>query len=545
MSRPSIVTFCVLALALSPAPGFGQTPPDDWTMPRLDLTVHANPSEESLTVQGRLEVLCHRPAETLELILLGSDANIRIGSVRGEAVSAVRLNEPLPDEADVLVTHVDLDHRVEPGRTLVLEYEIQASGKGFQFRVDSDLVAASWTDSWYPMLALPGDRSQSARMSVAGTTTLHLPAEWFGAAEGRLVSRTIENTEAVEVWELETPLARSFAAGPYTVGKHRFGEREFGVYLLDSNEARAQSQAEILAGAIDAMETAFGPFPYQGYSIIEMPDDRFDWGAASQQGLIFAASNAFGDEGNLPLFAHEAGHAWWGNLVGTDGPGGILCSESLAQYGAVIALETLKGPDAVTEFLRFSAPRYSRYQCAKGFFDIVDMGEDRPLSTLEGGGWEHQLADAKGHWVFHMLRERIGDALFFDTLRGLVDTYGGRTLTLDDLRAAFEAAAPDARLRTFFEQWLDRTGAPRLELDYEIVPAESGWMAQGTVRQVQQGAPYHLFLELGADADPDQPLFTLEVNGASTAFSVAVPTDTTQLVPDPKHKLLIWKPDYE
>lgn len=172
-----------------------------------------------------------------------------------------------------------------------------------------------------------------------------------------------------------------------------------------------------MACAIGAMERVWGAYPYGGYAIAEIPADVVTWAASSEQGFIMARTPQFGEDGNLPLFAHEAAHAWWGNRVSTTGPGAQLVSESLAQYGAVLAIGALEGHDAMNEFLRLSRDGYNQLQSAAGYFEMARRGGDRPLSQLSNGRWDHNLSDAKGHWFYHMLRHRIGDERFFAVLR--------------------------------------------------------------------------------------------------------------------------------
>ena len=241
-----------------------------------------------------------------------------------------------------------------------LRFECRGAGKGYQIRIDPDVATASWTDAWYPYPDDFAGRSMSRRMSVTGTTAIRMPGDWKSLSAGQLVGRTTEGDEAIETWRLDVPMARSFAAGPYDVSRHRIGDRDVSVYLLSAKEATAQEQAAMLGLAIEAMEKRFGAFPYPHFGIAEMPRKRFEWYAAFQQALMFVDSHGLQvPGGNLPLFAHEAAHAWWGSVVGSHGPGGLLTTESLAQYSAVVAIEDIRGIDAATEFLNFSAPRYS------------------------------------------------------------------------------------------------------------------------------------------------------------------------------------------
>jgi hypothetical protein len=136
----------------------------------------------------------------------------------------------------------------------------------------------------------------------------------------------------------------SFVAGPFTVAREHAGGREVSMYLLSASPAAARDQARTLSRAITAMESRFGPYPYASYGVAEVPESSATWAASSEQGVIMARSSMFhASGGNLPLFAHEAAHSWWGNSVSTTGPGSKMGSEALAQYGAVLAIEALEG----------------------------------------------------------------------------------------------------------------------------------------------------------------------------------------------------------
>jgi aminopeptidase N len=365
-------------------------------------------------------------------------------------------------------------------------------------------------------------------------------------SDGAFVKREETDAGAIETWEVTSPIKRSFAAGPYEVVRQRCGGREVGVYLLSAKPSGAAEQAKALADSIAAMEARFGPFPYPGYAIVEVPDDLFTWYAASQQSFILAQSSAFQfDRGNLPLFAHEAAHAWWGNLIATGGPGAILCSESLAQYSAVIAIEAVEGPKAATEFLRFSRAGYNLQQCAKGYFEMSGRGEDMPLSKLGSGGWQHNLSDAKGHWVFHMLRRQVGDDVFFATMRSLIRKFAHRTMTLDDVRGAFiEAAPPEAGLKQFFRQWLDRKGAPILEVEWSDASADDRHRARLIIRQIQKEKPYHLKLDVAVDAESGTTMHCIDLTKRKASITLDAKGPPTGVRLDPDYRLLIWTPEY-
>jgi aminopeptidase N len=257
--------------------------------------------------------------------------------------------------------------------------------------------------------------------------------------------------------------------------------------------------------------------------------------------------------GNLPLFAHEAAHSWWGNTVNTTGPGSRMGSEALAQYGAVLAIEALEGKAAVRDFLDFSRLGYNPLQCALGYFHIWREGEDVALGELDDGPSDHNLSDSKGMWFYHMTRDRLGDAAFFGALHKLLADFAARPMRVSDIRAAFLTAAPaDSGLAGFLDQWLYRTGAPVLDTEWWSVRRQSAsrnvepaGAAELRIRQLQPGEPYALALEvLVTLRDSSTVLDTVQVRGREHTFTLELPLRAIDLQVDPNQRVLLWRPKY-
>ena len=138
-----------------------------------------------------------------------------------------------------------------------------------------------------------------------------------------------------------------------------------------------------------------------------------------------------------------------------------------------------------------------------------------------------------------MLRRQVGDELFFATLRRLIERHGRGSMTLDDVRAAFRAAAPaEAELERFFSDWLDRTGAPVLDVEWSALENEGAHEVELVVRQT--GAPFRLVLEVLVESAAGERLETVVVDGAETRKRIAAAGVPTGVRVDPQHRLLIW-----
>jgi aminopeptidase N len=155
----------------------------------------------------------------------------------------------------------------------------------------------------------------------------------------------------------------------------------------------------------------------------------------------------------------------------------------------------------------------------------------------------------KGVWVYHMLRQEMGDALFFATLRRLIQTHADGWLSLNDFRSAFLAAAPSNPTRTklarFFAQWLDRNEAPIFDVSWSDAGKERNHQVAVTLRQRgNNGEPFELQLEVAIEAKEGTRVHTIMVNGKETRAVLACRGVPIGVRLDPKQRLFLWRPEY-
>ncbi|HUE81395.1 MAG TPA: M1 family aminopeptidase [Pyrinomonadaceae bacterium] len=544
---------CLLSLLLfSFAPAAAtqnETPPEGsgWVLKKADLDVSLEPKHKQLQVKAELRLRLEKLETSLgPTIGMNSRATVlKFEEVLCEGAEQIELNLPYPKLEAVRLARIRFAKPFKRGDEVTINATYRSTGETSQFTIAEDVVLASWVVGWHPVpLPVSSSESLNQLMQSVGTTRFHLPKGWRVVSNGTL-SETRETDEGViETWQVSTPVARSFVAAAFkATASFKIGARTVGVYAIVSNKRRAEDQAHVLVKALEAMESHFGPYPFPSYYIVEVPAHVPGFYGSSEQGFIITKPDAFIAGGNIALFAHEVAHGWWGNLITARGDGGILLTEALSQYSAVLAIEAINGKVSATEFMRFSQTAYSPWQCAKGYFGISREGHDRALSQIsKGGGFDHHLADSKGMWFYHMLRQQVGDETFFATLRELLKRFAGKAITLADLREAFLMAAPRADLTTFFAQWLDRSGAPILEVKW--APPKNG-KAEIIITQVQKGEPYVLKLELAIDTtDGRTRLNTIDVRGKETRVQLPLTGQIKQIRPDPNHRLLIWQPEY-
>ncbi len=522
-----------VALAEPDASGLG------WRPVKLDLEVTVRPEAWRMDLRGEMTLRLDGRDESMGPTI---GVNMRAPCVVFESVECdgakTELNGRHPKLEPARLATVRFAEAKRKGDVVRVRFACGVPGHENQVEVTPEAAIASWTSAWYPVPVPEDEDGLQAVNRAPGSMTFRLPKGWSAVTGGKKLSHGEKDGAAVEVWDVPQAIARSFAAAPYRTFEGSANGVAVSVSLITKDSPYAQDQIDALVKAVDALQEKLGPYPYPGFSIAEVPMDVGNFGASSEQGFIMVKPNFLDCKGgNLALFAHEAAHAWWGNTVGTTSPASIMCDEALAQYGAVIATEKVEGAEGVRSFLEFSRPTYIWNQCAKGYFEVVRSGKDMPLMELKSGGTAHTLSDSKGHWVYHMLRERVGDEVFYATLRGLIAKYSHKTMSLADVRKAFLEAAPGKGLEKFFTQWLDRKGAPVIDVKKQSAGGKT------RVTLVQVGDIYDMAVDVECTLRGGEKVRE-RVDLKEREASVEFVGEAEKVEVDPDRTILMWREAY-
>lgn len=540
-----------------------------WAYKTMDLEVTYSSENKKILVEGTATLILEAESSFGPTLALNLNATLNL---RTQIVEYTKVSGGQGSDVDINVSPNDASHKnanatklaniryreaFKDGDEITITFAFESVGEGFQFKVsDQNMVMASYEAGWYPVPISGPNESKPRLKRAVGTMTFKMPAGVHAFTNGKLIRQTAGEKGVVEVWQLTKPMARSFAIGPYTYERFDLGGKEVAVYLL-SDEARPVwtrgkviSSPELLDGlksSIDILEGAYGPFPYESFGIVEISNDLVNWWGSLEEGFMTATSGSLssGKIGVLGTTSHEIAHAWWGALVETEGPGAYLGTESLANFSTRYFFEKYMGVELSNHLFRYGGggPIDFNYS-VKGYFQQFRDGKDAPLSGLaSGSGNNYNLASAKGGLMYDMLRRRIGDDdLFFGVFKDLVKEFGGKTLTLDDIRAAFVSTAPPgAKLERFFAQWLDGTGAPRLEATWQEI---SDTQMELTITQTHGGEPFNLFLDVDIYLNGLATRKSIEVDGRVTKIVLEKEGQVDDVVLDPDHVLLIWTSDY-
>jgi hypothetical protein len=262
---------------------------------------------------------------------------------------------------------------------------------------------------------------------------------------------------------------------------------------------RLQDLASEIGSALEFMASRFGPPATNLLNVSPVPG-RFGQGFP---GLLYLSTLSYLgpgskqlsslDERQITFFteilhAHETAHQWWGNVVTSAGYHDDWLMEALANYSALLYLEKRKGPRTLESTL---AEYRSQLLHQTGSGQPVDsagpiiMGTRLETSTTPTA-WR-TITYGKGSWILHMLRRRMGDERFQTMLGALRKRYESKAITTDEFRrlaAEFlPPESPDPKLESFFEQWVNGTGIPELQMKHGLKGKAPNIRFAGTIAQ--------------------------------------------------------------
>ena len=270
--------------------------------------------------------------------------------------------------------------------------------------------------------------------------------------------------------------------------------------------------ASDIGDAIRSMEQWNGAFPFAQLQVSPLPAALGE----SWPGLIYLSTLTFVPKdaqqragiqervrfsfSDLMPF-HELAHQWWGNLTAFSSYRDAWIMEGLANYCALVFLDTRHPVDHVlAQTLEdFRADLLERMPDSSESGDQIGALALGPRldSSLTPDGFRRVIYP-KGTWVIHMVRMMLlqpgnkdPDERFRELLHALLEKHKFGPLTEADLRqelARFMTPEMDLEgmhsMDWFFDEWVHSTGIPHYSVEFKVTPEAKGLLVQGTLRQI-------------------------------------------------------------
>jgi aminopeptidase N len=237
------------------------------------------------------------------------------------------------------------------------------------------------------------------------------------------------------------------------------------------------------------------PYPWHAYDHVFLPGVTWSMEHTS---ISFMDADLLGTGTRLQdVVAHELAHHWFGNLVTCRDWSELWLNEGLATYCELLWAEQQarrqRQPTDVPRSRLLTEWRDDVFgEGHLGFPGRMAIANHRYLESDDQFG-QADSPYSKGAYIVHMLREHLGDPVFFQALAAYLDEHKHSSVTSEDLRRAFEQAS-GLSLERFFDQWTRRAGFP-------VVAATT----------FVEGDAVNVRLEQTQTIDADNPAYELRV----------------------------------
>lgn len=343
-----------------------------------------------------------------------------------------------------------------------LKIEIQFSGIPSDGLVISNnqhnertFFADNWPNRahyWYACIDHP---SEKARYDFI----VEAPEKYQVVANGELLSKK-QGAAQTHIWHYR--MQQAIAAKVAVIGCARLVQKEVGVLDGLSIQASVYPQDSVLAfksfepttQIIDFYKKIVGPYPFEQLNNVQ---------STTRYGGMENAACIFYDEASLKanlnsthLIAHEVAHQWFGNSVTEADWQHLWLSEGFATYLTNLYIENSEGQKAFHEQLKKDRIRVTNLYNNSFHQALVDSLTPNIQERLNANAYQ------KGAWVLHMLRQEMGDSLFFTGLSQFyLQFQNGNARSEDFVRVMRAQSSKD--LSVFFKQWLYQERHPVLK----------------------------------------------------------------------------------
>ena len=451
-----------------------------------DLDVNLNPDNGSIEVRDTVTLPLGHPSS----LTFSLHPALQIRRISDNA----QLSEVTPDQSGK-PGESNLSHNVAPriyrvdlaaGQNLftvhysgAIEHALEDRGeeyaRSFQQTpgiISPEGVFLSGTSAWYPQLN---------EGLINFDLKVHLPEGWKSMSQGESID-THKDTD--EHWRAMTPQEEIYLiAGPFTAYTSAENGVTAMVLLRETDATLAQKYLDNTHQYIALYSELIGPYPFKKFAMVE----NFWETGYGMPSFTLLGSRVI----RLPFilhssYPHEILHNWWGNSVYIDYGSGNW-AEGLTSYLADHLIKEQRGK--ASEYRRDTLQKYSDYVSKAGDFPLTDF-RGRHSARTEAVGYGKTLM------LFHMLRLQLGDAAFRQGLQRLYQQQRFKTAGFEQVEQSF-ASVTGEPLDGFFQQWVQRSGAPQLKVSGAYTEADGQtYRLTAKIEQTQAGPAYRLNLPL-------------------------------------------------
>ena len=209
----------------------------------------------------------------------------------------------------------------------------------------------------------------------------------------------------------------------------------------------------------------------------------------------------------------------------------VWLSQGLAEYSAVSLRESTTDAAKLEDFRRELLEKALTFEQTASLLRAPANLDDQSIAY-------QYIMYGKGALVFKLLRDTLGAAKFDQLLKTYLAEFRGKSASIDDLEKLATRIAGQP-MRYFFARWVEGTGVPEFNADYQIIRTRGGkFITRGTVSQNYDNLRLPLELQLRSEGDAQPQTITVNVEDSSADFNIESTGKPLAVIIDPNFKLL-------
>lgn len=316
--------------------------------------------------------------------------------------------------------------------------------------IGSEGVYLSGESRWYPDVI--GSLSTYR-------VTAQVPQGWTVVTSGRKEGETTSAGKTSSTWivpdrsEAFTLVANKFVT-TLREWKSPTGQRvELQTHFSPDNAGLAGEYLDATERYLDVYVRILGDYPFEKFAVVE---NFFASGLGLPSFTLLGSGSIKRHYVQPYALGHEIVHSWIGNSVFNRDDHGNWVEGMTTYLANYYWHEVVQDVPQAFEQRRMMLDGYNLY---------VKPDEDYAVAQFlrKHDERDNAIGYQKSAFVFHLLRQEVGDELFWRALKIFVGTYRNRPAEWRSIEEIFSRET-GRDLRWFFEQWIERPGAPILSL---------------------------------------------------------------------------------
>lgn len=378
------------------------------------------------------EIIWFRADEQYEISLACGD--LEVMSVQGEAIKSYKQKDHQLilslSQKHLPTMKVEITYRGHPRRGLFFHPESMQMHTVFS------------TDQWMICNMAPSDRAMF-------DLNITLPDTLIAVSSGMLKTQKTTQGKTMYHWSLETPspaYTYGLCVGSFQHVGEEMPETMLHYYATDYTASELVQIFRNTADMLHFFERKSGiPYFQKTYSQVMIGNNYQEMAGFS------ALKSTYGDmilhDSAVNLLAHELAHQWWGNMITCEEWTDFWLNEGFATYMSAAYNEHAFGKSLYAKDIDTYRKLYEQ---------VIENGGDKSL-VFEN--WNHPTRDDrrlvyyKGAYVLHLLREELGDEVFWKAISEYSQAYWGRSVKTQNFIEAIEKSC-GRDLTGFFDLWV-------------------------------------------------------------------------------------------